>query len=151
MAKIDDILKTKFQNDKHRFIANLIHTSNTFQNLFVTFLKPFDLSPQQFNILRILRGANDWVTMNKIKELMIDKAPNATRLSDKLLDKGLIERKRGDEDRRAVYLNITEKGLELLKDIDENDVGEHEHINYFKRISEEDARYFSDVLDKMRG
>ena len=149
MATIDDILKTRFQNDVHRCIANLVYTSNTFQNEFVDFLKPYDLSPQQFNILRILRGANDWVTMNKIKNLMVDKAPNATRLSDKLLNKALIERKRGEEDRRAVYLNITQKGLDLLKEIDENNNGEH--VNYFSRITEEEARICSDILDKLRG
>ena len=149
MKTIDDILKTRFENDKHRFIANLIYTSNCFQNSFIDFLKPYDLSPQQFNILRILRGAKAWVTMNKIKDLMVDKAPNATRLSDKLLDKGLIERKRGEEDRRAVYLNITPKGLDLLKDIDEDNTGEQ--IHYFNRITEEEARQFCKILDKFRG
>lgn len=149
MKTIDEILKTRFENDKHRFIANLIYTSNCFQNSFIDFLKPYDLSPQQFNILRILRGAKAWVTMNKIKDLMVDKAPNATRLSDKLLDKGLIERKRGEEDRRAVYLNITPKGLDLLKDIDEDNTGEQ--IHYFNRITEEEARQFCKILDKFRG
>ena len=149
MAKIDDEIKTKFVNDKHRFIANMVYTTNCLQNLFADSLKPYDVSPQQFNILRILRGAKTWVTMNKIKGLMVEKAPNATRLSDKLLNKGLIERKRGEEDRRAVYLHITQKGLELLKDIDENSSGEH--MNYFDRITDEEARQFSDLLDRMRG
>lgn len=150
MAKIDDEIKTKFVNDKHRFLANMVYTTNCFQNLFVEFLKPFEISPQQFNILRILRGANDWVTMNTIKSLMVDKAPNATRLSDKLLDKGYIERKRGEEDRRAVYLSITQKGLELLKEIDDNsDKGEH--LLYFDRITDEEARMCSAILDRLRG
>ena len=104
---------------------------------------------QQFNILRILRGADDWVTMNSIKDLMIDKAPNTTRLSDKLMDKELVERKRSSEDRRVVYLKITQKGLELLKKIDEDDRGEHK--DFIDRISEKDAKHFSDILDKMRG
>lgn len=150
MAKIDDEIKTKFVNDKHRFLANMVYTTNCFQNLFVEFLKPFEISPQQFNILRILRGANDWVTMNSIKSLMVEKAPNATRLSDKLLDKGYIERKRGEEDRRAVYLTITQKGLELLKDIDDNsDKGEH--LLYFDRITDEEAKVCSAILDRLRG
>lgn len=149
MKTIDDILKTKFENDRHRFMTNLIYTSNCFQNSFIDFLKPYDLSPQQFNILRILRGAKNWVKMNKIKDLMIDKAPNTTRLSDKLLDKGLIERKRGEEDRRAVYLNITPKGLNLLKDIDEDNTGEQN--DYFNRITEEEAKQFCKILDKFRG
>lgn len=149
MATIDDEIKTRFANDKHRFIANLIYTANTFQNLFIDFLKPYGLSPQQFNILRILRGADDWVTMNKIKNLMVDKAPNATRLSDKLLDKGLIARKRGENDRRIVYLSITKLGLKLLKDIDNNNTGEH--FLYFNRITDEEAIMFSKILDRLRG
>lgn len=149
MTKIDDEIKTRFANDKHRFIANLVYTANTFQNLFIDFLKPYELSPQQFNILRILRGAKDWVTMNKVKTLMVDKAPNATRLSDKLLDKGLVERKRGEEDRRVVYISITKKGLDLLKAIDDNNTGEHQL--YFGRITDEEARLCSDIIDKLRG
>lgn len=149
MAKIDDEIKTNFANDKHRFMANLIYTTNCFQNLFIDYLKPYGISPQQFNILRILRGAKDWVTMNTIKKLMVDKAPNATRLSDKLLDKEFIERKRGEQDRRVVYLNITAKGLELLKAIDNDTEGEH--FSYFSRITDEEAKQFSNMLDKLRG
>ncbi|WP_196893425.1 MarR family winged helix-turn-helix transcriptional regulator [Aureivirga marina] len=148
MAKIDDEVKTKFMNDKHRFITNLIFTSNWFQKQFEEFLKPFHLSSQQFNILRILRGNGDWVTMNDIKSLMIDKFPNTTRLSDKLLEKELIERRRSDSDRRIVYLKITEKGMNLLTEIDEAD--NQEHLNIIEKITEEEAKMFSDVLDKLR-
>ena len=149
MANIDEEIKTRFVNDKHRFITNLVFTSNWFQNQVIEWLKPFQLSQQQFNILRILRGANDWVTMNDIKELMVDKFPNTTRLSDKLLDKGLVERKRSDRDRRIVYLTISKKGLELLEIID-NDKNT-KHMEFMNRISDEEAKQFSAILDKMRG
>ncbi len=149
MGKIDEELKTKFANNKHRFITNLIYTSNSFQNLFIDFLKPYDISPQQFNILRILRGNGDWVSMNAIKELMIDKAPNATRLSNKLLDKGLVERERSESDRRVVYLKINATGMDLLKKIDEDDSGSHQ--DYFGRITDEEAKQFNQILDKIRG
>lgn len=149
MKTIDEEIKTKFRNNRHRFIANLVFTSNCFQNLVVDFLKPYDISPQQYNILSILRGAGTWVTMNSIKEVMVDKSPNTTRLSDKLLDKGLVERKRSETDRRVVYLSITNKGKELLKKLDEDDSGCH--LEYFNRISEEDAIHFSNLLDRLRG
>lgn len=149
MAKIDEITKTRFINDKHRAVTNLMYTSNWIRSLFVEFLKPYGLSPQQFNILRILRGAKGWVAMSEVKKLMIDKAPNATRLSDKLLDKKLIKRKRGSEDRRVVYVHISAAGLNLLHDIDSNDEGEH--VEFIERISEADARMLNLVLDKLRG
>ncbi|CAM1341743.1 MarR family winged helix-turn-helix transcriptional regulator [Tenacibaculum amylolyticum] len=148
MASIDEEIKTNFANDKHRFVANLMFTSNWFKKQFIEFLKPYQISEQQFNILRILRGAKDWVSMNDIKSLMVDKFPNATRLSDKLLTKGLVERKRSETDRRIVFLSITEKGLELLKEIDESE--NTSHMDFIEKITEEEARLFSDILDRMR-
>ncbi|WP_044213521.1 MarR family winged helix-turn-helix transcriptional regulator [Flammeovirga sp. OC4] len=149
MANIDDIVKTRFTSDKHRFITNMIYTANWIQNQFVDFLKPFGISPQQFNVLRILRGAKEeWVTMNDIKSLMIDKAPNATRLSDKLLDKDYVKRKRSESDRRIVYLSITTKGLALLKEIDEHE--EMSSIDRFNGISEEEAKLCSEIIDRLR-
>ncbi|NLR89827.1 MULTISPECIES: MarR family winged helix-turn-helix transcriptional regulator [Flammeovirga] len=149
MKTIDEIIKTKFKDDRHRFIANMMYTSNWLQNSFVDFLKPYALSPQQFNILRILRGAKEkWVTMNDIKELMIEKAPNATRLSDKLLDKGLVDRKRADHDRRVVYLSITPAGLDLLAEIDKEE--SHLDKSNFDNITEEEAKICSHIIDKLR-
>ncbi len=148
MASIDIEVQTKFKNNKHRFIPNLVFTSNWFQNMVVEYLKPYGISFQQFNILRILRGANDWVTMNDIKALMVEKSPNTTRLADKLNDKGLVDRKRSDSDRRVVYLAITKKGEELLKTIDDNPGN---YMEFMNRITEEEATFVSDIFDKMRG
>lgn len=149
MKTIDDEIKTRFQNDKHRFLANVVFTSNWFQNKWTSFLKPFGISIQQMNVLRILKGAGDWKTMNDIKALMIDKTPNATRLSDKLLSKGYVERKRSSKDRRVVYLNITKAGLKLLDDIEAADNTGSDLI--LDKITEEEAKAFSHILDKMRG
>ncbi len=148
MAKIDEEIKTNFANDKQRFMPNLIYTSNCFQNLFVDLLKPYDISPQQFNILRILRGAGTEVTMNSIKELMVDKFPNVTRLSDKLINKGLIDRRRSENDRRIVYLVISEPGIKLLQKIDDDDI--FSKMDYMNLISEKEAKLINDILDKIR-
>lgn len=148
MAKIDDEIQAKFQNNKHRFMANLIYTSNWFRNLTADFLKPYGLSSQQFNILRILRGAKqEWVAMNDIKSLMVEKSPNATRLADKLLQANLIDRKRSSTDRRVVYLSISVKGLDVLKSIDEDNM---EYLNFMDNITEEEAKIVSDIFDRLR-
>ncbi|UTW61753.1 MarR family transcriptional regulator [bacterium SCSIO 12741] len=146
--RIDEEVNNKFVNEKQRFIANLVYTSNWFQNNVVIFLKPYGISFQQFNVLRILRGAGDWLSMNTIKERMIDKTPNTTRLSDKLLDKGFVERERSAEDRRIVYLRISDKGQALLKEIDEAD---HDcYLGFMKSMTDEEAKTVSDILDRMR-
>lgn len=149
MARIDDVIKTKFTNDKHRFVTNMIYTANWIQNSFNEFLKPFGISNQQFNILRILKGAGDWVAMNDIKNLMIEKSPNATRLADKLLNKELIERERSATDRRVVYLQITQKGLDLLNEIEDKDKGVVEEM--LGRITDREAKQASKIIDKLRG
>ena len=148
MAKIDIEIKGKFENNKQRFIDNLVFTSNWFRNLVSEHLKPYNISFQQLNILRILNGTKDWINMNDLKNLMIEKSPNATRLSDKLIAKGLIERKRSEADRRVVYLAITDKGIELLETI--NNVSGN-YLEFMTRITEEEAKQVSDILDKIRG
>ena len=148
MAKIDVEIKGKFENNKHRFIANLVFTSNWFRNLVGEHLKPYNISFQQLNILRILRGAEGWMSMNDLKDLMIEKSPNATRLADKLIVKGFIERKRSEADRRVVYLAITDKGIELLETI--NNISGN-YMEFTSRITEGEAKLVSDILDKIRG
>ena len=149
MATIDQEVQTNFMNDKHRAVTNTMFTSAWIRNLFTEFLKPYNLSSPQFNILRILRGAKDWMVMSEVKHRMVEKAPNATRLADKLLDKGFIERRRSDTDRRVVYVRITKKGLNLLKELDE--VNEGPQVDFIDRISLKDARELNRILDKMRG
>lgn len=147
MSKIDKELQNKFKNNKFRFIANLVYTSNWFQNSVVEYLKPYGISFQQFNILRILRGADDWRTMNDIKTLMIEKSPNATRLADKLKQKGFVDRKRSETDRRVVYLAITDKGKELLATIDKNPGS---YLDFLEKMTEEEAKFINDILEKIR-
>jgi len=149
MAKIDAEVKTKFVNERHRFVTNLVYTSGWIKNLFTEDLKPFGISSQQFNILRILRGADDWVAMNDVKDLMIEKAPNATRLSDKLLNKNLIKRKRSNTDRRVVYVRISSRGVDLLEEIDEKE--SEVQVALMRRITEKEANRMSEILDKLRG
>ncbi|MBT8324899.1 MAG: MarR family transcriptional regulator, partial [Winogradskyella sp.] len=109
------------------------------------FFKAYGISPQQYNILRILKGANSALKVHTIKERMIERSPNATRLMDKLCAKQLIERIPSQEDRRVVKIAITAGGRTLLDEIPDNF-----NRNILKNISEEEAKILSDLLDKMR-
>jgi len=145
--KIDEELKSNFKSPQQRAIVNIRYTSNFLGNIQNQFMSKYDLSMAQFNILRILRGAKDMINVNTVKERMIEKSPNTTRLMDKLIDKGLIERTRCTEDRRVVYVKISEQGLNLLADMDKDlDVNTLIKAN----LSDEEANTLSDLLDKVR-
>lgn len=150
MPTISEAIQSSFETDQHMAVVNILYTANWLKNLHGDDLKSYDITLQQFNILRILRGGKDWMTMNDVKSRMIEKSPNATRLADKLIDAGLIERKRCDEDRRVVYVRITQKGKKMLKTIDDQKTmlpvdGFH------KNLTTKEAKTLSDLLDKLRG
>ena len=122
-----------------------MYTANWISSKQVEFFKPYDLSPQQYNILRILRGAKGPMKAQTVKERMIERWPNATRLMDKLCEKKLIQRNRSESDRRVVYIEINQQGLDLLKEIDESN-----RFDFLSKISNEEAKLLSDLLDKIR-
>lgn len=145
--KIDEELKSSFKSPQQRAVVNIRYTSNFLGNIQSNFMSRYDLSMAQFNILRILRGAKDMINVNTVKDRMIEKSPNTTRLMDKLIDKGLIERTRCTEDRRVVYVKISEQGLGLLAHMDrDHDVNALIQAN----LTEEEATTLSDLLDKVR-
>ncbi|MFY0688301.1 MAG: MarR family transcriptional regulator [Cyclobacteriaceae bacterium] len=148
MGKIDSEIKSNFISDKHRFVTNLVYTANWVQNAFNEELKPFGISAQQYNILRILRGIGDWAPMSEIKDGLTEKSPNTTRLADKLLSKGFVERKASETDRRVVYLKITKVGLALFERINQKDSLVQHALNH--NISDDEARRVSDILDQFR-
>jgi DNA-binding MarR family transcriptional regulator len=107
----------------------------------------YGLSMAQFNILRILRGAKSAINVQTVKERMIEKSPNTTRLMDKLIEKELIERTRCTKDRRVVYVEISKHGLAILKAIDDNS----DILNMIQvGLSDEESTILSDLLDKVR-
>ena len=147
--KIDDAIKSKFKTPQLRAAVNIRYTSNFLAGRQNAFMSQFDLTMPQFNILRILRGAGKMVSVNTVKERMVEKSPNTTRLMNKLIDKGLIERSRCKSDRRVVFVCITQKGLDLLQEID--DSGEFEKMIMPDNLTDEEAAKLSDLLDKFRG
>lgn len=139
---------TKLINEKLLFIAEIGRISAWITNRYTVFLKPYGISPQQFNILRVLRTEGDWLPMHTINELLINKSPNITRLVDKLLSKELVERNRSEKDRRIVYAKITEKGVSLLALLDEKHEGELS--DYMNNFTVEEAVMMRDILQRIR-
>lgn len=149
MAKIEKEIKSKFVSDQQRFVANLVYTANWIQNTFNEHLKPFGISSQQYNILRILMGAGDWVAMSEVKSRMVEKSPNATRLADKLVKKEFIERSRSEADRRVVYIRLAEAGRKLVAEIDQT---ENMIVHAMENnITAQEGKQASDIMDKFRG
>ncbi|MCC6700063.1 MAG: MarR family transcriptional regulator [Fluviicola sp.] len=146
--EIGKVIQSRFKNAKQKAVVNLRYTSNFIGNIQNNYMANFDLSMAQFNILRILRGANGAISVNQVKDRMIERSPNTTRLMDKLIDKGLMERVRCEEDRRVVYVSITNAGLSLLSQID---VDQETKLNFTGNITEEEAEILSQLLDKLRG
>lgn len=145
MGDISKDINTTFPNHKVKALLNIIYTANWISSLQNDYFKPYGISPQQYNILRILRGAGKAISVQTIKDRMLERAPNATRLMDKLCAKELINRVACISDRRVVHIEIKKKGLKLLTEIDfdfKDDLLEN--------LSEKEAEQLSDLLDKIR-
>jgi len=134
----NDIKQNKpFENEHIKAVLNIIYTAGWAQNINAQFLKQFGLTPQQYNILRILRGQYpNPCTVNLLIDRMLDKMSNASRLVEKLRQKNYVERAESSIDRRKVDVIITQKGLELLSKIDKDFkpiAQDFSRINYYSR------------------
>lgn len=145
MGDIAKDIKSKFPNNKVKALINVVYTANWIKSHQNDFFKPFDISPQQFNILRILRGAKKPLSVQTIKDRMIERSPNATRLMDKLCAKELMIRIPCPEDRRVVHIEITKKGLGLL-----DEISKEMKDDILNNLSEKEAEQLSKLLDKIR-
>ena len=149
MVKIEqEIKQAKFRNEYQKLMINIMYTSNWLIEYTTGQLKPFDITPKQFNVLRILRGQHpNPVTVKTIRERMLDKMSDASRIVERLRKKGWVKRDICDDNRRAVDVYITEKGLDLLRELDELSTEWESHIAH---ISEEEARTLNFYLDRLR-
>ncbi len=144
----DEIKQKEFKNEFQKTGINIIFTFNWLDARTRSFLKKYDLTPQQYNILRILRGQYpNPSTINLLKERMLDKMSDASRLVERLRVKELLERNPSSEDRRSVNILISQKGLKLLAEIDKNF---HEYEKVFNSLTIEDATILNQLLDKLR-
>lgn len=150
MVDIKEELRMDFKDEHQKLVLNLLFTSNWLKQKDTERFAPFGLSPQQYNILRILRGAKGKrMSMHEITARMLDRAPNATRLTDKLCLKKLVLRERSEDDRRVVHLRISPEGNELLATIDK--VADNELFSLARKLSIAEARQVNAALDKLRG
>lgn len=145
--EISQEIKSTFKSPQQKAIINIRYTANWMSNMQNTYLNKYDLTMPQFNILRILRGAGEVLSVNTVKERMIEKSPNTTRLMDKLIEKDFMERVRCEKDRRVVYVNITPKGLELLQTLD---IDFEESLLFSSNLTAEESEILSNLLDKIR-
>ena len=149
MSLEEDIKQEKFDNEFQKVAVNILFTSSWLYNINADRLKAHDITPEQFNVLRILRGSHPKALMlAEVTCRMIDKSSNATRLVEKLRLKGLVKREICEGNRRQVDIFITEKGLAILKKIDAE---ESNWISMLKNISKTEAQELNRVLDKLRG
>jgi len=148
MGISEDIKQKVFKSEFNKAIVNIIFTNNWIHEKQMQLFKPYGLTEPQFNTLRILRGQYPKpCTINLIIERMLDRMSNASRIVDKLEKKGLVVRNQCKIDRRAVDVTITEKGLDLLKELDVKMEGWESEL---RGISEDDAKALNELLDKFR-
>lgn len=148
MTLEEQIKQKKFKSELEKAMVNIAFTSSYLASRLNSTFKPYNISMQQFNVMRILKGQHpEPVSINDITDRMVDKMSNASRLVEKLRAKGLTERRPCKSDRRQVDVRLTEKGLELLEQL--NLKVKETHMD-FSHISEEEYERLNVVLDKMR-
>ena len=113
------ISQSKFDSEQEKLMINVIYSANLLNLITSRLFKPYELSPQQYNVLRILRGQKgESIALMDIEHRMLDKSSNVSRLVDKLISKDLINRSISSKDRRRIEIVITSRGVSVLKEID---------------------------------
>ncbi|GAB4455784.1 MAG: MarR family transcriptional regulator [Bacteroidia bacterium] len=149
MSRLEDEIKQKqFKSLEEKTLVNILFTYNFFQSAFENILKPFDITSQQYNILRILKGQYpNSITLNEIKNRMLDRNSDVSRIVERMRKKNLLTRKINPKNRRAVEIVITSKGIELLKNIEPHLKRYHQNIQH---LSEQELQTLNNLLDKLR-
>jgi DNA-binding MarR family transcriptional regulator len=143
-----DIHQNKFRNERHKAMVNLLFTYGWTVERLKQFVTEEGITHQQFNILRILRGNHPTpLSTLTIRERMIDKMSDTSRIVDRLLSKGLVKKVICKKDRRLVDVSITDKGLKLLEKLDKR---QDEMDGILSNLSEKEATNLSKLLDKIR-
>ena len=142
-----DIQQTNFRNEFQKMGINIIYTANWLNEKMGQILSTEDITQQQYNILRILRGSDAPLSTLKIRERMLDKMSDTSRIVDRLIVKDLVEKFACVKDKRLVDITVTKKGLQLLEKLD----ALNEQIDsILKGVSEKEAQAMNQILDKLR-
>ncbi|MEK0422218.1 MAG: hypothetical protein RLZ95_128 [Bacteroidota bacterium] len=142
-----DIQQANFRNEFQKMGINIIFTANWLNEHVATFLNKEDLTVQQYNILRILRGSDVPLSTLQIRERMLDKMSDTSRIVDRLIVKDLVQKSACKADKRLVDITLTEKGLQLVTKLDQY----NDQIDAnLKGVSEAEAKTLNEILDKLR-
>jgi DNA-binding MarR family transcriptional regulator len=142
-----DIQQTNFRNEFQKMGINIIYTANWLNEKMGQILATEDITQQQYNILRILKGSDAPLSTLKIRERMLDKMSDTSRIVDRLIVKGLVEKTACIKDKRLVDITVSKKGLQLLEKLDSL----NDHIDsVLKGVSEKEAQAMNQILDKLR-
>lgn len=144
----EEIQSTKFRNVHHKAALNILFTANWIHYHNMNVFKKYDITGQQYNALRILRGQHpEPCTILMIKERMLDKVSDVSRIVERLRQAGYVERVLCESDRRAVDVKISKKGLDLLKRMEKE---EESMDGVMKNLSNGEAKQLNQLLDKLR-
>jgi DNA-binding MarR family transcriptional regulator len=141
----EEIKQPQFNNPQQKAGMNLIFTANWLSSLYAAALSPLDLSLQQLNVLTILKGQPEHTaSVNLIRDRLIDRMPNVSRLLNKLMEKGLIQKDRQTVDQRVVHIKLTKEGERMAAKGREL----FQSVSY--QLNDEQAEQLNDLLNKMR-
>ncbi|MCH7408266.1 MarR family transcriptional regulator [Belliella sp. DSM 111904] len=148
--RIEDEIKQKaFKDPYNKVVVNLLYTHSYFVTKQSALFKPYGLSPEQYNVMRILRGQQGKpITVSSIQDRMLNKMSNASRLVEKLKQKGYVVREECPSDRRQVDIVITASGLDILNQLEESVYAFNKSV---VNLTEEETIQLNELLDKFRG
>lgn len=142
----EEIHQDNFKSPHHKALVNIVFTANQIEQISQRYLRKYGISTQQLNLLRILREEKPNVTtVTMLQKRMLDRMSNASRLVDKLKEKGLVNRVLNKRDRRKVDVKITAKGMKLLEKVEKTDFQKE-----FLKLTNAEAQKLNDMLDKIR-
>jgi DNA-binding MarR family transcriptional regulator len=142
-----DIQQTSFRNEHQKLGINIMYTANWLNEKIASILSQEDITQQQYNILRILRGADKPLSTLQIRARMLDKMSDTSRIVDRLVAKELVEKNTCPTDKRLVDVTLTKKGLAILEKLDQLN---HHLDSLMKGISEKEASTMNQLLDQLR-
>jgi len=148
--KIEDELKTKkFRSEQHKAALNMMFSAYQLQTSFAQGLKPFKLTAEQYNVMRILKGSNPKpLCVKEIASRLIERSSNVPRILDRLQDKGLISRTRSESDGRETLIELTVEGVKILHEANLSVEGlDTSQV----KLTDNEARLLNELLDKSRG
>lgn len=147
--KIEEAInQTKpFRNNRHRAMVNLIYTNNWMVDQIRAKIKPYGITMQQYNVLRVLRGAGEPISTSVIRERLLDKMADTSRMVHRLAQKNLVVRQECDHDKRLVDVSLSQEGFDLLSQLD----GLNQEMDKIcAGLTQKEANQLNDLLDKLR-